>query len=100
MNWRRAKGLIKATNQCPICHGEFPDDEYDLKEDMCLYCEFPETTKARPVEVDAYGNNYTKERKLLDNLENTFEKQSKQAEKNRNNYKNRKLYKQPLSVHK
>lgn len=92
-NWRRAKGLIKAIYQCPQCHAEYPEDEYDLQEDICLYCEFPETSGARPADRNEYGDNYTKERNLLDNLDDIEEKQSKQADFKRNEYKNRKLYK-------
>lgn len=95
-NWRRAKGLIKATNQCPRCHGEYSDDEYSIEDDECLFCLFPETSGRRPVPMNhTYGvpKNETDERKLLDDLEYVPEKQSKASKKAYNNYKNRKYYK-------
>jgi hypothetical protein len=96
MSWKRMKGLEKATNQCPRCHGEFTDDEYDSEEDLCLFCLFPETSgAAAPLINYDYGfpRNITPERYVLDNLDRIDEKQSKRAQKEREAYKNRKLYK-------
>lgn len=93
MSWRRAKGLLRDVNRCPVCHGMFNDDEFSFDDDLCLYCLFPQAGKSRPADINELGQNYTKERYLLDNLDNINEKQSEKAEKKRITYKNRKLYK-------
>lgn len=90
------KGLLKAVNTCPKCHSTYPDDEYDLEDDMCLYCKFPETSDKRPAEFNkdlGFNRNTTSHGELIENFEQMPEKQSRQAEKARNEYKNRKLYK-------
>jgi hypothetical protein len=97
------KGLVKAVHQCPHCHGEFPDDEYDQEEDSCLYCLFPESSKTTPPIINhEYGfpRNITPERHLLDNLENTPEKQSEQASIARDEYKSKKIYRKNAKLYK
>ena len=89
MGWRRMKGLIKAVNQCSKCHGEFPDEDYDLGEDLCLWCLYPEAAKGKPVELNEMGQNETKTRQMLDNLDYIPEKQSESAMKAYSDYQRR-----------
>ena len=46
------KGIVKATNQCPRCQRELPDDEYDHDEDLCIFCLFPEVSACQAVKRD------------------------------------------------
>lgn len=88
MRWKRMMGMTE-TAVCPRCHGTFEGDDYDWDEDLCVYCLFPEAAKSRPIEVDyseGVAKNRTKEGQLLDNLEFTPEKQSKQAIKSKLNH--------------
>ena len=49
MVWQRNRAMIGF--QCSKCHKEVHWDEWDEKEDMCLFCEFPETSPIRPAEM-------------------------------------------------
>ena len=72
MDWKRMKGLYKAINKCPTCGGEFPDNEFDFEDGRCFYCTFPQVPKSLPTEFNrdyGYPINTTKERELLNNLE-------------------------------
>lgn len=99
MKWQRLKG-IRIDETCPRCHGTFDSDDYDYEEDMCIYCLFPEAQKSMAVEMDyseGRPKNRTFEGQLIDNIQFTPEKQSKQAEESKLNYdykkKKRNLYK-------
>ena len=92
--------MVKAVNRCPKCRGLFPDEDYDFEEDMCLNCLFPQAAShaITPINKDfGFDRNITAERELLDNLDRTPEKQSKQAQDKQAAYKrktyNRKTYK-------
>lgn len=79
--WKVQKGVHSL---CPRCHGSFPRDEYDYDEDLCYYCLYPETTKARPADIGHYegdAKNTTVERVILDTLERTPIKLSKRDER-------------------
>ena len=95
-NWRNAKNYKHKPNKCPKCHADYPDDEYSFDDDHCLYCLFPEASRSMPAPIShdkGYAQNVTDERELLDNLDNTPEKQSKQANDSYKEYQNRKAYK-------
>ena len=86
-SWKRNKGIINENN-CPKCHGCYPDDEYEFDDDLCTWCLFPEALKKAPSEKDKVtGINVTQERLLLDNLDEVVEKQSKAAKKKMDSYK-------------
>ena len=91
-NWRMAKGLIKGLVRCDKCGGHYSPEEFSKEEDLCLYCVFPETSRVRPAPMNyemGFPRNVTKEREMLDNLDNTPEKQSKESVKARKEYRNR-----------
>ena len=95
-NWRMSKGLVKSLIKCDKCHGHFPKEEFCENEDICLYCAFPETNAGfyAPFNHDnGFPRNETRERYILDNLDNIPEKQSEQAQKKHEDSENRKLYK-------
>jgi len=95
-NWRMAKGLVKGLIKCNKCNGHYPADEFCKEEDLCLYCVFPASSKVQPAPMTRdYGfpKNETRERELLDHLDEIPEVQSESAERAQNEYKNRKVYK-------
>ena len=97
MGWKRMKGMVKATNRCPKCRGEYPDEEYDNENDLCLWCLFPQAQKSLSAELDDTGRNETYERKMLDELDYIPEKQSAAAKKSYKAFKERN-YLKPKSL--
>lgn len=98
MSWKRMKGLVKAVNKCPKCNAEYPDIEYDLVEDLCHFCLYPETQKSQSTEYsrrDGDPKNKTEDGKRLEDLPYLKEKQSPQAEES---YIKRNIYKGNGSV--
>lgn len=94
--WQLMKGIIPPTCHCDVCNTEYPVEEFDLEEDQCLYCLFPETAKSLPVPFvreDGVPRNVTNQRLLLDELEYIPEVQSEAARKSFNRFKERKYVK-------
>jgi len=90
------KGMLPEDGTCSKCGLTFSPDEFNYDEDLCNSCLFPEMARSLPIELsyaEGEGKNVTTDRKLLDNLDYTPERQSEKAEKSLNKYKNRKLYK-------
>lgn len=95
MKWKRSIGLSDKYS-CYKCGGSFTKDEFDIEEDICTFCLFPEAAKGKSAEIGyEYGDakNKTNQRAMLDNLDYIPEKQSKQAKEAYTKYKNRNLYK-------
>lgn len=75
-NWKRSKGM---SNVCYKCDGCFSDDDFDLQEDMCFKCLFPQMGDSLPVMFDKkYGDkrNTTAHAEILVDLEYRPTKQS------------------------
>ena len=66
-NWKRWKGLAKGKQQCPKCHKWVDDSEYDDENDICYFCEFPETSPIKSAEMD-YSYGYPKNKPLIDQM--------------------------------
>ena len=90
-------------NKCSKCGCEYTDDDFDFTEDMCLYCVFPEAARLRPAAIlrdYGYPRNVTPMRELLDNLDRTPEKQSKEATRRLFHMKNYEYVYQKRKVYK
>ena len=78
-NWKRWKGIAKGKQQCPKCHRWVDDSEYDDENDICYFCEFPETSPSKPAEMDydyGYPRNKTHITKFMEEYENLPDKES------------------------
>ena len=63
----RAKGLAKNKRHCPKCHRWVDENEYDDENDICLFCEFPETSATKPAEM-SYDYGDPKNKPLIDQM--------------------------------
>lgn len=95
MKWKRMMGLGRLYS-CYKCGGSFSSEDFDLEEDICSFCLFPETARSRPAEIghkEGVPKNTTNQAKMLSELDYIPEKQSKQSKEAFNKYKNSKAYK-------
>ncbi len=77
---------------CYKCGGSYTKDEFEVDEDLCSYCLFPEAITGKPAQIsysEGVPKNVTNHRKMLDELDYIPEKQSEQAKKAYKKYKNR-----------
>lgn len=85
-NWKRWKGISKGKEYCWKCGKYVDETEFDYDNDICLYCEFPETSPIKPAEYDysyGYRKNVTTMEKFLEEYEDLPEKSSIEGEAKR-----------------
>lgn len=92
MYWKKVKGIKQDVTYCPKCHKFVYPEDFDEREDMCVYCLFPETSDCRPAEFRYdYGDpkNITNYGYMITNIEDIPRKVSKGDAERARKYKER-----------